>query len=55
MTNSMVACNGKCLAVISLAVVLVSVPLSVAGGCYAGAKAAGGRLDWSDVFASCSQ
>ena len=27
----------------------------VAGGCYAGPKAAGGRLDWSDVSASCSQ
>ena len=27
----------------------------VAGGCYAGAKAAGRRLEWSDVSASCSQ
>ena len=25
----------------------------VAGGCYAGAKAAGGRLEWSDVSAGC--
>ena len=27
----------------------------VAGGCYAGARGAGARLDWSDIAAGCSQ